>query len=156
MAKRLAKFGFHAQDVERMIRREGGQKRTTPFDRSMVVRQPRYPKVHCNHLSVETLTYLNIPYKYDEVSASHRKAGRRTFPVNQYLRSPEANYNSSMIAITSSSCRRWMSRLQMHCLRIRNGYERRNYGLNLPNPSHDIHGLERRPRAERKSCKHVW
>lgn len=66
MRKRLAEKGFAGNQIEAIVNEE----KDKPNASLTIFRshQPVYAKVHKSYLSVDTLRYYDIPYKYDDVS----------------------------------------------------------------------------------------
>ncbi|OCK85957.1 hypothetical protein K432DRAFT_399833 [Lepidopterella palustris CBS 459.81] len=68
MRKRLAQFGFQENQIQAMIKPEKAkelQQGLAPINPLQLAPQPTYVKVHKDHLSIDTLTYYDIPWEYD-------------------------------------------------------------------------------------------
>ena len=91
MRKRLAQFGFQENQIVAMIKPEKakelhqGQTPLNPLPMTPYQHyQPTYPKIHRDHVAVDTLVYYDIPYEYDRVRRRSRFPAsglcRRHFP----------------------------------------------------------------------------
>jgi hypothetical protein len=74
--KLLAQQGFDDDQIDAMFETEDRAAQpqiTTPAEAepSQEPHQPVYPKVHKQHLSIETLHYYDIPYEYDQSHADY-------------------------------------------------------------------------------------
>ncbi|KAF2460778.1 hypothetical protein BDY21DRAFT_368932 [Lineolata rhizophorae] len=77
MRRRLVQFGFQENQIQAMINPEKqkqlavGQSPNNAIQLHKHQSLPTYVKVHRDHLSIETLTYYNIPWEYDEYDKNY-------------------------------------------------------------------------------------
>ncbi len=80
MRRRLSKHGYTYDQIERMIKDKKDEPVSKTTTTTTMVRQnlgparPTYAKIHRDFLSIDTLTYYDIPYEYDRVSGTDREA----------------------------------------------------------------------------------
>ena len=72
MADRLSAFGFQKNQIDTMVHPETAKKLQAAQSATRPLSYhhhygPTYLKVHCDHISVDTLKYYKIPYEYDRV-----------------------------------------------------------------------------------------
>lgn len=85
MHKRLGKFGFQDNQIDAMLKADDKKAQAAAVVpvgvgvNALAFRQPKYIKIHRNHLSVETLKYYRIPYD-DKVSSFSLLHPHRTHP----------------------------------------------------------------------------
>jgi hypothetical protein len=77
MRKRPTSFGFEEDQVEAMLLRNSEDDATAQHDTTPAKAEPlhkhqlTYPKIHKQHLAIETLLYYDIPYEYDKSNSDY-------------------------------------------------------------------------------------
>ncbi|KAK5168080.1 uncharacterized protein LTR77_006648 [Saxophila tyrrhenica] len=77
MRKRLSKHGYTYDQIERMIKDKkdepttSNMTTTTTMTRTYGSHRPTYAKIHRDFISIDTLTYYDIPYEYDSADRNY-------------------------------------------------------------------------------------